>query len=98
GFWHNYSRCPLAADFDLDDGTRFGERGGDVAHAHANAERGALRAADDFADLGGIRSGAPNRIMGPRRGVFRVHLEGDALFGHAFRLLLREHGAANKVT
>src|SRR5579871_4038863 len=52
----------LAADLDLDGGAGLGELGFHVAHADADAERWAVRAAHNFADGRGAGTGAPDRI------------------------------------
>src|SRR5688572_22429574 len=60
-------REPFAPNFNFDGRARFRELRRHIAHANADAERWALRAAHHFADLLRVRAGAPDRIMRPWR-------------------------------
>ena len=68
-----------------------------IAHSDADAERRALRPADDFSDLRRPRTGAPDWIVRAGRGGAVGHLERDELLARAFGLLLGEDGAANEL-
>src|SRR6266568_8913706 len=90
-------RKSFAPDLDFDGRARCRELRRHIAHANADPERWALRAADHFADLLRVRAGTPNWIMRPWRRGFVGHLERDALFADAFGFLLGHHGTPDKI-